>query len=209
LEPDEAVDEGADKIRESVKEEREQRELEERFRVRAAIVIAVLAALLAVASLGRDEATREMITANILASDTWTYYQAKASRQTSIQLAADALRAQIAIQGSALMPGDRQALQKTVDDYQAAIALYESDPKTGEGKRELSDKARQLEADRDRAQSRSPSFDYSVTLFHIAIVLGSVSIVAVSRRVLAATVAAGALATLLLINGFLLPIPLR
>src|SRR5919206_2378302 len=87
----EGVD-AADAIREAA-EERAQRARTDQFRQRAAIVIGVLAMLLAISGLGGANATKEMLNANILASDTYAFYQAKNIRQTSNQLAADELQA--------------------------------------------------------------------------------------------------------------------
>ena len=65
-------------------------------------------------------------------------------------------------------------------------------------------KAREREAARDRAMRQDPNFDYAQALFQIAIVLGSVAIVAVSGRLLVISLTLGAVATLLTLNGFLL-----
>jgi hypothetical protein len=63
---------------------------------------------------------------------------------------------------------------------QAKIDRYESDPKTGEGKKELFEKARALEAERDEAKKRSPWIGYANTLYQLSIVVLSASILAVS-----------------------------
>ena len=63
---------------------------------------------------------------------------------------------------------------------QAKIDRYESDPKTGEGKKELMEKARKLEAERDEARKRSPWIGYASTLYQLSIVVLSASILAVS-----------------------------
>ncbi|HYW89460.1 MAG TPA: DUF4337 family protein, partial [Chloroflexota bacterium] len=57
---------------------------------------------------------------------------------------------------------------------------------------------------RDRAARQDPNFDFAQALFQISIVLGSVSIVATSRRLLVLGLALGAVATVLMLNGFLL-----
>ncbi|HEY2595396.1 MAG TPA: DUF4337 family protein, partial [Chloroflexota bacterium] len=57
---------------------------------------------------------------------------------------------------------------------------------------------------RDLAAKKDPFFDFSQALFQIAIVLGSVSIVATSRSLLGVALGLGVIATLLLINGFFL-----
>ena len=71
----------------------------DKFRNRAALLIAVVAAVLAIGGLGGGNATDEMISANIHASDTWAFFQAKNVRQTSYQIAADDLRRQLASGG--------------------------------------------------------------------------------------------------------------
>ncbi len=198
----EAID-PADTIREAAAE----RASDERFRQRAAVTIGVLAMLLAITGLGGANATKEMLNANIQASDTWAFYQAKNIRQTSNQLAADDLEALLLTQPN--LPADARAqIQQRLDRDRATVARYESEPSTGDGKQELLLKAQAFEQRRDRAGQQDPNFDFAQALFQIGIVLGSVSIVATSRRLLALAIALGCVATLLMINGFFLLVPL-
>jgi hypothetical protein len=188
---------------------------DERFRRRAALGIGVLAMLLAIAGLGGENATKEMINANILASDTWAFYQAKSVRQTSNQLAADELELLLASFGN-LSSEARGQFQQRIERYKATVARYESEPDPadptnplkGEGKTELSARALDYEARREHAQQQDPNFDYSQALFQIAIVLSSVSIVAAARPLLWLGMGLGTLATLLMLNGFLLLVDL-
>ena len=203
LDAPEAAD-AAEAIQEAVEDNRAQNE---RFRRRAAIVIGVLAMLLAISSLGGGNATKEMLNANIQASDTFAFYQAKTIRQTSTQLAADSLEALLLTQAG-ISDDARSQIQARVDAYNATVSRYESEPATGEGKQELLQTARAYEQRRDRAARQDPNFDYAQALYQIAIVLGSVSIVGTSRRLLGLALGLGVLATLLLLNGFLLLVPL-
>ena len=178
------------------------------FRRLAALGIAVLAMLLAINSLGGDNAGKEMVNNNILASDTWAFYQAKNIRQTSFRLAADELELLL----PALAPEQQPAARAKIDSYTATAARYESEPdpaapqhpRKGEGKKELLARARDFEARREHAQRQDPNFDYAGALFQIAIVLGSIAILAASRPVLGLAFALGAVATVLLLNGFFL-----
>jgi len=197
-----AVD-AADTIREASEKQEEARVADDHFRRRAALVIGVLAMLLAISGLGGANATKDTINSNIQASDTWAFYQAKNIRQTSNQLAADELELTLASQPN-LPPEVRADLQRRLDGYKATVARYESDPATGEGKKELTDKAHAFEARRERAQRQDPNFDFSQALFQIAIVLGSVSIVAAARHLLLLGIVLGGVAIVLLLNGFLL-----
>jgi Domain of unknown function (DUF4337) len=191
----------------AISEAAEERRGDERFRREAAVAIGVLAMLLAIAGLGGGNATKEMLNANIQASDTYAFYQAKTIRQTSTQLSADELSAILAGQAD-LPPDSRNQIQQRINADQATVARYESEPATGDGKAELLAKAQAYEQRRDRAARQDPNFDYAQALFQIGIVLGSVSIVATSRRLLLLAITLGGLATLLMLNGFLLLVDL-
>jgi len=203
LDAPEAAD-AADAIQDAAEE---QRAGNERFRRRAAVCIGVLAMLLAISGLGGGNATKEMLNANIQASDTFAFYQAKNIRQTSTQLAADSLATVLLTQPD-LSQDARAQIQARIDAYNATVARYESDPATGEGKQELLQTAQTYVDRREHASRQDPNFDYAQALFQIAIVLGSVSIVAGSRHLLLLALGLGAVATLLLLNGFLLVVPL-
>src|SRR5262245_49365648 len=88
LEAPEAAD-AAEAITDAAEEKRAEND---RFRRQAAVVIGVMAMLLAIAGLGGGNATKEMLNANIQASDTYAFYQAKNIRQTSYQLAGQELQ---------------------------------------------------------------------------------------------------------------------
>jgi Domain of unknown function (DUF4337) len=206
----------SEQIRAAVETERAEQRAEARFRTRGAIMIAVLAMLLAIASLGGENATKEMINANIHASDNWAFYQAKNIRQTVNQLAADELEVTLLLHGTVLTDEARQEIQRRVERYRATATRYESEPDAkepanplkGEGKRELFARARHWEGRRDQAQAQDPNFDFAQAFFQIAIVLGSVAIVATSRWILWLALALGTVAALLMLNGFFLAVPL-
>lgn len=180
---------------------------DERFRRFAAVFIGALGMLLAIASLAGENAMKETVNANILASDTYAFYQARNLRQSGYGLAADALEALLAAHAE-LAPELRRPIADKIADYRATVKRLESDPAAGTGKQELLLKARGFEAERDTAQRRDISFDYSRALFQIAIVLGSVSIVAASRPLLWLCAAIALVAAVCGANGFLLLVPL-
>jgi len=202
----------ADHIGEAVAEERAAARETDQFRSRAAIAIAILAMLLAIASLGGDNATKQTIDGNVRASDSWAFYQAKNIRQTSYDLAANDLESALAVHGASLDPAVQSQLQARIQRYRDTVARYESEPDPtdptnpikGEGKRELLARAQYWEEQRDHAIAQDPNFDYSTALLQIAIVLGSVAIVASSRLILGLAIAVGAVGTLLMLNGYFL-----
>jgi hypothetical protein len=198
--------EAADTIREAAEEEKIH-EARERFRNRAAMVIAVLAAILAVSDLAGDNAKNAMIDNNIRASDTWAFYQAKNIRQTEYKLAADQLKRQLG--EPAQSPAARASIQGDLDKYQKTAARYEDDPTPGgDGKKQLTARAKGFEEARDKAGERHELYDLAVMVLQLGIVLGSVSILALSRPLLWASGLLGAAGLALLADGFLMLVPL-
>lgn len=199
----------ADQIMELKEGERED---DEKFRSRVALMIAFMAMLLAITSLGGGNAAEDIMNHNIHASDTWAFYQAKSIRQTSYRLAAETLEGELLLHNATLTPEARQNLQTKVEQFKQTAARYESepdpeapnDPLRGEGKKELSARAKDFADKRDRAQKQDPNFDFSEALFQIAIVLASVSILATSRLIMKVSIAVGIVATVLMLNGYFL-----
>lgn len=197
-----------------IQEDRAEAEQTEKFRSRAALLISILAMLLAIGSLGGGNATDDMVHGNIKASDTWAFYQAKNVRQTEYKLAADRLQLQLA--DPSITPEARRAAEAQLRKYNETIARYDDEPDPaapadslrGEGKKQLAAQARGYERLRERASEQDGNFDYSETFLQLAIVLGSVAILATSRAVLTLSAVLGALGAVLMINGFFLLFPL-
>ena len=172
------------------------------FKTRCALLVSVLALVLAVASLGGSNAAKEATMENILAANAYNFYQAKNQRQTAYKIAADNLELQLK---TAKLPSDaRQPLEKKLSDYQKNVARYESEPETGEGKKELMQRAKAHEAKRDEALARDPWFDYAEALLQIGIVLISVAIITGKRTFFNVSSVLGLLGVLSTLNGYLL-----
>ncbi|HEX5142126.1 MAG TPA: DUF4337 domain-containing protein [Dehalococcoidia bacterium] len=174
-------------------------EREERFRKLVALWVAALAVFLAVTAMAHEQASRDAVLDNIHASDTYNFFQAKNIRQTSNQIAADQLQTLLAMEN----PPEplRSELEARLDSYEANVARYESEPATGEGKQELLVTARDYEASRDEALEKAHSFIYGQVLLQIAIVLGSVAILALHRGVLVVSGLAALVAMVFVANG--------
>jgi uncharacterized protein DUF4337 len=218
VEPQEAADrivEALEEERQELAHERAERRVSERHRTQSALVIAILAMLLALATLGGDHAKKELLNANILAADTWAFYQAKNIRQTSYALAADELETMAELGSPFLSESARQRIQTRIDNYRQTVSRYDDEPDPrdpgnplkGEGKKQLQARAQHYEHERDHASAQDPNFIYSTAIYQIAIVLGSVAILATSRIILFGAITLGAVATILLVNGFMLLFP--
>lgn len=189
-------------------EDKAEQEADNRFRNRAALLIAFLAAVLAIGGLGGGNATDDLIGNNIRATDSWAFFQAKNIRQTMYEIALADLEATVGT-----MPAEaRERNVKRIADYRSKIERYESEPDAaapgdklrGEGKRELRARALAYEAARDRAAEQDNNFDLAEVALQLALVLGSVAILAVNRALLGLSAALGLIGALLTANGFLL-----
>jgi hypothetical protein len=141
-------------------------EREAKLKDKAGMVISVFALLLAVNSWYGGTLSSKVLNNTIASNNVWAFYQAKAIKQTLAEQSLD----------DANYRKDAEKIAK----LQAKIDRYESDPKTGEGKKELFEKARALEAERDEAKKRSPWIGYASTMYQLSIVVLSASILAVS-----------------------------
>lgn len=195
-----------------LREERTDKAEGESFANRAALLIAAMAAVLAIGGLGGGNATDDLLISNIRASDTWAFYQAKNIRQTLYKIEAAELEARL----QSAPVGDRGAITARLEDYRRQIARYDDEPDPqapndelrGEGKKQLMAQARAFEGARERASEQDDNFDYAEVVLQLALVLGSVAILAHNRIVLATAAALGAIGALLTLNGFLLLAPL-
>lgn len=176
-------------------------ELEERrdkaFSRRVALTTAVYAVVLAIASLGGNNAMKEMLLAQQEASNQWSYYQAKVIREHLNRGNKMVLEAQLA-EPSALKGAERAKFEALAQKF------AEEEKRMNADKKEIEPKAKAAEAERDRNQSKDPYFDYAEVLLQIAIVCSSVSILAASRPMFFFSLGIAALGAVSTLNGFLL-----
>ena len=180
-------------------------ELEERrdkaFSRRVALVTAVYAVVLAIASLGGNNAMKEMLLAQQEASNQWSYYQAKVIREHLNRGNKMVLEMQLA-EPSMLKGAEREKVEAL------ARRFADEEKRMNVDKKEIEPKAKAAEAARDLNQAKDPYFDYAEVLLQIAIVCSSVSILAASRPMFWFSSMLAILGTLCTINGFLLLIRL-
>lgn len=168
-------------------------EREAQIKDKAGWVITLIALGLAVNTYIANGFSSSILTNTIKANDTWNFYQAKSIKQSIAEGQQDDARGRNDI--------------KRADQLQAKIDRYESDPIKGEGKRELMEQARKLEASRDEAKRHTPWLTFSGMAFQLAIVLLSASILAVSQRMYQGSIAVGAAALIIMSQGIWLWIP--
>ena len=169
-------------------------EREAEIKDRAGWVITVIAALLAVNTYIANGNSSKVLNNTIKANDTWSFYQAKSIKQTLAEMARDDAQ-------------ERKQFDK-VEKLNAKIARYESEPETGEGKRELMARARALEAERDSVRRSGPWMTFSGMAYQLGIVLLSASILAVSMPLFWGSIAVSAVGAVLMSQGIWLWLPL-
>jgi hypothetical protein len=172
------------------------------FKTRCALLVSLLAMVLALASLGGSNASKEATMHNILAANAYAFYQAKNIRQTSYKIAADDF--QVILSQEKLSPATRELVEGKLQSYKKNIERYESEPDTKEGKKELMLKAKEHETARDHALRQDPWFDYGEGMLQIAIVLLSVSMIGAIPAMFYVGTFLGSLGFLATLNGFFL-----
>ena len=167
------------------------------------VYIGLLAVLLAICGVGGGNATKDSTRANIEASNTWAFFQAKNMRRTAIQLAANELELSLAAQAG-LSTDVRKQFEDKIKDYRTQVQLLTTDPVRKEGLDELFARAKALEVERDVALRKDPYFDWSQALLQIGIVLASVHLIIGNITLLGLSGALSLLGVFLMLNGFTL-----
>jgi hypothetical protein len=168
---------------------------------KVALVIAVLALFLAFSeTLGKASQT-EALSRNIEASNLWSFFQAKTIRMTTLRTAAEQLELQLA----GATGETRQALAKRMEDWRKSAARYDSEPDTGEGRKELAQRAKAAEAIRDRSLAAYHHYELASGALQIAIVLASAEVITSAIFLLWASIGLGIVGLAFTAIGFFAP----
>ena len=165
-------------------------EREAKIKDKAGMVISVFALILAVNSWYGGSLSSLTLNNTIKADNIWAFYQSKSIKQTLAEQSLD----------DATYRHETEKMAK----LKAKIDRYESDPDTGEGKKELFAKAKALEAERDQAKRQSPWIGFASTLYQLSIVVLSASILAVSMEMFWGSFFVAGLGILLSLQGIFL-----
>jgi len=144
------------------------------FNKRIALLIAVLALFLSFSETLGKSAQTEAIGANVESSNLWAFFQAKTIRMTQVRTAAEELKLE---QASVTEPAVKAAMDKQIDAWEKTAARYDSEPETGEGRKELSYRAKEAEEGRDLALARYHHYELASAAFQIGIVLASAAVI--------------------------------
>ncbi|TCZ65334.1 DUF4337 domain-containing protein [Roseicella aquatilis] len=168
---------------------------------RIALLIAVLALFLAIGEMLGKSAQTDALARNIEAANLWSFFQAKTVRQTAVRTAMEEATLRLpTLDGPA-----REALERQVKAWTDTLARWESEPATGEGRRELTARAQAAEARRDRNMAAYHAYEYGSAAFQVAIVLASAAIITTVPALAGIAMALGVVGLALTGVGFLAP----
>ena len=139
-----------------------------------ALLISVLALFLAFSETLGKSAQTTAITLNVTSNDLWAFFQAKTIRMTVLTTAAE----QMQIEADRATDADLKGrLTKTIDTWKKTAARYNDEPETHEGRKQLAERAKEAEHQRDEALARYHNYEFASAAFQIGIVLASATII--------------------------------
>ncbi|MDB5589778.1 DUF4337 domain-containing protein [Enterovirga sp.] len=141
---------------------------------KVALLISVLALFLALGETLAKSAQTSALADNIEASNLWAFFQAKTVRMTVVRTAAESAELQ---RGTAPEGAAEEVYRKRVDNWTKTAARWDSEPETGEGRKELSARAKQAETRSATALAKYHHFELGSAAFQIAIVLASAMLI--------------------------------
>ena len=133
-----------------------------------ALLISLLALVLAFSETLGKSAQTSALGYNIEASNLWAFFQAKTIRQTTLRTAAEQMDASGA---------STEAAKKQIQTWRDTAKRYQDEPDTGEGRKQLAERAKVAEKKRDLALAAYHHYEMSSAAVQIAIVLASASII--------------------------------
>lgn len=171
---------------------------EKSFTRRVALATGIFAVVLAIASLGGKNATKEALLAQQQASDQWAFYQAKVIREHQYGNEKLHLDVDLAERGPNMKPEVRQKFEALMAKFAEEEKRYNSE------KKDIEKEAKKLEHERDINRDRDHYFDYAEVLLQIAIVMSSISILSTSRPMFFFSLVLAILGALLTMDGYTL-----
>jgi hypothetical protein len=134
-----------------------------------ALVIAVLALFLAISETLSKAYQTEVITKQVEASNLWAFFQAKSIRKTTTD---------VALQSAQMSPNaEDPKVAEQIKKWAAASKRYDTEPDTGEGRKELAERAKKAQALGELANHKYHNLEISSGVLQVAIVLASSAII--------------------------------
>jgi Domain of unknown function (DUF4337) len=170
-----------------------------------ALIISVLALFLAFSETFGKSAQTAALNFQIEASNLWNFFQAKNIRRTATIVAAESAK----IEAAAAEGPRKTALEQQIGKWEETAKRYQSEPEAGggkgEGTRELSRRAQEMEKARDLQLNKYHNFEFASAAFQIGIVMASAAVITGMMGLAFAAIGIGVLGAVLTGLGFLMP----
>jgi hypothetical protein len=170
-----------------------------------ALIISVLALFLAFSETFGKSSQTAALNFQIEASNLWNFFQAKNIRRTAIIVASESAKIE-----AATADGPRkEAIEKQIGEWSKTAARYQSEPEAGggkgEGTRELSRRALEMEKERDLQLNKYHNFEFASAAFQIGIVLASAAVITGIMALAWAAIGVGVVGVALTSTGIFMP----
>ena len=153
-----------------------------------AVTMSILTVLVAMATLLAHRAATEKLLLQTKATDQWAFYQAKNIRLHEMQSVVDML--------GALAPADKQKATALQEKYKKEVERYQDD------KDEISDKAKELEAESAHISNREDRFDAAEVILEIGLIICSLTLITRKMAFWYSGITLGVVGFLVAITGF-------
>ncbi len=171
-------------------------EKEERSKLNSIVAtsVAVVATFMAVCNVKAGNVVQAMGKSQIDVVDTWSFYQAKSTKQTLAEAAIDQLTIQR--ETSQLTPEQAVNLDKRLESYREKVARYDTE------KNDLKKKVDDLEKEYERLNVKDDQFDISESLLSVAIALLGITALTQKRKLLFVAMGFAAFGLVIGLSGF-------
>jgi len=169
---------------------------EKGFTRRVALTTAFFAVILAITSLGGNNAMKEMLLAQQEASNQWAFYQSKVNREQVCKTNKELVGAILLERAPSMRPEAKSKYETLLKSFEVEEERYRVE------KGKIGEEAKHCETTRDVNRQKDPYFDFAEVLLQIAIVLASISILSGIRLVFYFSIGAAVIGSVLSINGF-------
>ena len=160
------------------------------FVLPVSVTISILAVLVAISTLLGHRSNTEELLLQAQATDQWAFYQAKNIRSHEMQSVADMLGTFTSV--------DKEKAAVMQEKYHKEVERYEKD------KEAISEKAKELEKDRDVQSHRADRFEGAEVLLEIALVICSLTLLTKKRFFWYSGILLAIVGTLVAGSGFLI-----
>jgi hypothetical protein len=154
------------------------------------LTMSIMAVVLAAITLMAHRSSTHELLLQAQATDQWAYYQAKNIRLHEMEANVDLF--------STLSAKDADKAEKMSEKYEKQVKKYEAD------KEDISEKAKELEAERDVFGRRADRFEGGEVLLEVGLVICSITLLTNKRSFWFVGIAAAVAGLILAVTGFMI-----